>query len=324
MGKIKVGIIGLGYWGPNLVRNFHQHSAFEVLWGCDIDDSHLKKIKKDYPFLKVTQKASDLYNDPELDLIVVSTPPKTHFSLGEKILKSGKHLWVEKPFTTSFKKAKKLFDFAKTKHLYLHVDLPYIFSSPVMSIKKILKNKAIGKPYFYNSIRTNLGLIQSDTNVLWDLAPHDISILYYLFPDLKVKKIVATGSSHLKNDFKNEISSLILYFTNNFVAYIHLSWLSPAKIRLITIGGQKKMILFDDIQPTEKVKVYNKNIEIIKSQITPFKPVYRTGDVWIPSLGQNETLYNQVDFLSKKLRYKKFDYYTADIGLKILKILDRL
>lgn len=323
MKKIKVGVVGLGYWGPNLVRNFQHHDDFEMVWGCDISDQALNKIKKAFPHLKLTKRISELLQDPTIDLVAIATPPETHFKLGQSVLKNKKHLWIEKPFTTSFKEASKLLNFAKKNRLYLHVDLPYIFSGPIVKIKELLDKKAIGMPYYFSSVRTNLGLIQKNTDVILDLAPHDLSIIYYLFPKITLKKIHVEGSAHLQNTNKYQIANLAIHFKNGFIAYIHLSWLSPTKLRLITIGGKEKMILFDDLQPSEKVKIYDKNIQIKRSEITPFKPIYRTGDVWTPAFEQTEALYKEIEFLQKKLTQKKLDYFTAEIGLKILKTLEK-
>jgi len=200
--------------------------------------------------------------------------------------------------------------------------LPFIFHGPVRKIKELIDSGKIGKVYYYNSIRTNLGLVQTGADVVWDLAPHDLSILFHLFPDAGVKQVHIHSSSHLPNTKVAQIGSLYLELDNGVAAYIHLSWLSPVKMRLITIGGQKRMILFDDVEPTEKVKVYDKNITIKKDEITPFKPVYRTGDVWIPTVDQTEALYTQIEYFSGQLTAGTFDYEIASIALKILNVLE--
>lgn len=321
MKKINVGVVGLGYWGPNLVRNFYKHEGFEIKWGCDLLDRNLLKIKKDYPFLNLTKNINDLLTDNELDLIAIATPPETHFRLGNLVLENRKHLWVEKPFTTSYNDALKLFKLAKKKNLYLHVDLPYIFYPPVEKIKEIIDKGEIGKPFYYTSWRTNLGLVQKEVDVVWDLAPHDLSIIFYLFPKLDVEKVRILGSSHLKNHSKNQIANLVINFNNGFAAYIYLSWLSPVKIRLVTIGGSEKMILFDDINPTEKIKIYNKNIQIIKDKITPFNPVYREGDVIVPYFLNEEALFRELNFILNEFKNKKRSYLTSNIALRFLEVL---
>jgi len=190
-------------------------------------------------------------------LIAVATSPETHYNLGEKVLMFRKHLWIEKPFTTSLSLAKKLFLLAQKNNCYLHVDFPFIFYPPVQKIKELVDKKEIGKPYYYTSFRTNLGLIQKEVDVVWDLALHDLSILLYLFPKLKPIKIYSVGSQHLENYHKKQIANLVINFNDNFTAYIYLSWLSPIKMRLITLVGSKKMILFDVDNLRSQETAYN-------------------------------------------------------------------
>ncbi len=324
MKKFTIGVVGLGYWGPNLVRNFFDHDNFEVKWGCDLVENNLSKIKKSFPSVEVTKNIHELLNDSQLDIIAVASPPETHYPLGNMILEKGKHLWIEKPFTTSLRDARKLYALARQKKLYLHVDLPFIFYGPVMKIKELINKKVIGNPFYYSSIRTNLGLIQKTADVLWDLAPHDLSILFYLFPDKKVIRVHANGSSPISNVGKDQIANLVVEFDERFTAYIHVSWLSPVKLRLITIGGGKKMILFDDISPSEKIKIYDKTIKIERNAVTPFRPLYRAGDVLIPIFSQKEALLSEIDFLYEKMTEKSFNYYTVEIALKILDVLEHV
>ena len=293
-------------------------------WACDLIDDNLKKVSREYPHIQVTKNISFVLEDPEVDLIAIATQPETHFRLGNLVLDAGKHLWIEKPFTTSLGEAKKLLEKAKQRKKYLHVDLPFIFYGPVVKIKELLEKRVIGKPLYFTSSRTNLGLIQRKIDVVWDLAPHDLSIIFYLFPDLKVKKVGIHGSSPVGQGKKHQIANLVIEFNRNFTAYIHLSWLSPAKIRLITIGGKRKMILFDDIHPTEKIKIYDKNVTIKRSEITPFVPVYRSGDVLMPVFSQQEALANEINFLYEQLVTSHKQYYTAEIGLKILDIMEKV
>ncbi len=321
MKKIKVGIIGLGYWGPNLVRNFSNHDGFSVTRGADLIDANLEKIKKELPLISLTKNSDELFNDPDIDLIVIATPPETHHQLALKALNHGKNIWVEKPFTTKYEDAKEVVDLAKSLNLYVHIDFPFIFSGPVKKIKSILDKKIIGKPYYFDSIRTNLGNIQSKVDVIWDLAPHDLSIIFYLFPEFSFKNLHYNGSSHIKHNNLSQIANLVLDFSDDFTAYIHLSWLSPVKTRLITIGGSKQMVVFDDVQPSEKIKVYDKNIEIEKTEVTPFKPVYRTGDIWVPALDQTEALFSAVSYVYEQLQQKTKGTMTSDIALKVLTIL---
>jgi predicted dehydrogenase len=323
MKKYKIGIIGLGYWGPNLVRNFHKHDGFEIRWGCDLMEQNLIKSKKEFPFVKYTKNINNLIQDKSISLIALATPPETHYFLGKKILESGKHLWIEKPFTNKYEHADGLSKIAKNKNLLIHVDFPFIFHGPVIKIKEMLEKNKIGKPLYYSSVRSNLGLIQKGVDVIWDLAPHDLSILFYLFPKLVVNSINVSGSKHIGNSKYFQIANLVLKCEDRFMAYIYLSWLSPVKFRLTTIGGRDKMILFDDIEPTEKIKLYDKNVKIKRSTITPFNPVYRVGDVLIPTFDQTEALLKEIDYLYNNLLKPKKDYYTLELGLKVLEVLEK-
>ena len=322
--KIAVGVVGLGYWGPILLRNFHNHPNFKIKWGCDLASLKIKKCKKTFPFLNYSNKIDELLNDDELEFIAIATPPHTHFGLAKKVLSSGKHLWIEKPFTTKNNDAEEIFKIAKNKKLYLHVDFPYIFHDPVLKIKKIIDKEQIGKLYYYSSIRENLGLVQEKVNVIWDLAPHDLSILFYLFPKFKVKRIESSGSNHLKNHSEFEIANIVIKFDNGFTAYIHLSWLSPTKTRLIKIGGSKKMIEFDDIKNVNKIKLFDKSISINKNTSSLFNPFYKNGSISKPTIIQKEALFNELEFVYKQLTQKDFNYETVQIALKIHQVLKQI
>jgi predicted dehydrogenase len=322
MKKYKLGVVGLGYWGPNLIRNFQKNENFEVKWGCDLIEKNLTKAKREFPSVKFTKDIKNLINDENISLIALATPPESHYALGKMILLSGKHLWVEKPFTNTYENASELAQIARDKGLLIHVDFPFIFYGPVMKIKEMIGKRKIGKPLYYSSIRSNLGLIQSGVDVIWDLAPHDLSILFYLFPELVVKNVKVSGSKHIGNNKYLQIADLVLECEGHFMAYIFLSWLSPVKIRLTTIGGKNKMILFDDIEPSEKVKLYDTNVKIKKSTIEPFNPVYRSGNVLIPTFDRTEALLNEITYLYNSLQEPIKNFYTMELGLKILSILE--
>lgn len=320
----RVAVVGLGYWGPVLVRNFHKHRGFKVTMACDLRQDRLQSIKYDYPFLRVTDRFREVIESGDVDLVALAVPPHKHFSLGSAVLNAGKHLWVEKPFTTSFKDGQKLLQTARQKGLVLHVDYPYVFYGPIRKIKEMLDKGQIGRPYYYTSLRSNLGLIQEKVNIIWDLAPHDLSILFYLFPDLELKTVTAAGSSFVYRRDNPEIAQIVMRFTKGFAAYVHLSWLSPVKLRLTTIGGSKRMILFNDIEPEEKIKVYNKNVKIQKSAITPFNPLYRIGDAQMPTYDRTEALSVELEYLYKMLHGENSRNITCDIALKSLDILERI
>ena len=318
--RIKVGVVGLGYWGPNYVRNFIRHEKAEVIWGCDINDNSLRKIHQLYPQVKLTENYTDLVKDSKLDCIAISTPSETHYKIAKLALGAGKHVLLAKPLSTNLNEGKELVTLARRKGLLLHGDLTYLYTPAVKTIKNLLKTNVLGKPLYFDSLRTNLGLIQSEVNVIWDLAPHDMSIISYWF-NYKPKKIFAVGSKHLKNSKMEEMAHITINYEKGFIAHIHISWLSPVKIRTIMVGGSKKMVFFDDVQPDEKVKIYDRGI-ILSSQVTPFKPVYRSGDAVIPKIDIEEALFMEIDDFIKQISKKKFNYENANLNLEIIKLLE--
>lgn len=319
--KIKVGVVGLGYWGPNYVRNFLRQEQTEVVWGCDLQDSSIKTSKKLYPQLKFTKNYSDLLSDKSLNCVAIATPPDTHYKLAKAALEAGKHVLIAKPLTTKSKTAKELIKLAKKRGLLLHCDLTYLYSGGVKALKNILQTGVIGKPLYFDSIRTNLGLIQNEVNVIWDLAIHDLAITDFLF-GLTPKKIFAVGSKHHKNSATEEMAHITINYSKNFIAHIHVSWLSPVKMRTILVGGDKKMVLFDDVEPDEKVKLYDKGVVLSQESITPFKPLYRSGDVLIPKIDGEEPLFRELEQVIQKILRNKVDYENPQLNLRIITLLE--
>lgn len=318
---IKVGVIGLGYWGPNYIRNFIRHDQIEVVWSCDLSDKSLNEIRKYYPHLKFTKDYNDILNDPSVELVAIATPPETHYKIAKAALKTNKHVLVAKPLATKSTEAKELVQIARDKGLLLHGDLTYLYTGAIRKIKELLDKKTIGKPLYYDSIRANLGLIQNDVNVIWDLAPHDFSIINFLF-NLQPIKVFCVGSKHHDNSRGEEMAHITVNYTNNFIAHIHISWLSPVKLRTILIGGTEKMLLFDDVEPDEKVKIYDKGVTIPSESVTPFKPVYRSGDVIIPKLENEEAIYTEIQEIVTKIHSKKITYENADLNARIVYFLE--
>ncbi|KKQ25805.1 MAG: hypothetical protein US62_C0006G0026 [Candidatus Woesebacteria bacterium GW2011_GWA1_37_8] len=321
MNKINIGVIGLGYWGPNYLRNFLRCEGVGQLWGCDISDSILTKIGKSFPQVQLVKDYHTLLEDKNINLLAIATPPETHFKIATDALKAGKHVFIAKPLTTNSKDALKLLKLAKQKKLLLHCDLTYLYTSGVRKIKELVSKKAIGKPLFYDSIRTNLGLFQNNANVVWDLAPHDLSILSFCF-SLIPKSVFAVASKHFRKLHHEEVAHITIKYTHNFIAHIHVSWLSPVKIRSIFIGGTKKMISFDDVQPDEKVKIYDKGVDLPTESITPFKPIYRSGDIVIPRLDNNEALWIEINEVVNNIKNKTINYDIADLAVDNLLLLE--
>lgn len=317
---VNVAIVGLGYWGPNLLRNFLKIPGVNVTRICDINEKNLKKISKSFPWLKTTKVFKNILNDKKIDLVAISTPLETHFSLAKQSLLANKHVFIEKPMTGTSVQGEELIKIAKNKNKLIMVGHAFVYSEAIKEIKKYFDKKELGRIYYYDSTRINLGIIQSESNVIWDLAPHDLSIINYLFPE-KPLSLFAFGSSYIYKK-QEELAHIIIKFENNISAHIHVSWLSPIKIRKILISGSKKMITYDDVEPSEKVKIYDKNISMPVSKITPFSPLYRSGNVTIPHLGQNETLFNELYHLISCIRNKKQPITNGEEGLKVVKLLE--
>jgi len=318
MKKINIAVIGLGYWGPNLVRNFLKVPEVNISYLCDLSDKNLRKISEEYPFLKTTKIYEEILNDSTVDLIAISTPLSTHFNIAKKALINGKHVFIEKPMTQNIKEANELIKIAKKNKKILMVGHTFIYSSAIRKIKEQINRKKLGQIYYYDSTRTNLGKFYSDTNVLWDLATHDFAILNYLFESLP-KSIYVAASKHLGKD-NIEFAHVFLRYSNNITAHIHVSWLSPVKIRTILLGGSKQMIEFNDIEPTEKIKIYNRDNYLISS-ISPFAPAYRSGDILIPKLSQEETLLVQLQHLADCILKNKEPLTNGNSGLNVIRLL---
>lgn len=318
---LHVGIIGLGYWGPNYVRNFFRNTNTKVSWLCDLSDHALKEIRRTYPSIQITKNYKQILQDKKIDCIAIATPPNSHYMIAKDSLLSNKHVLIAKPLATNAAHAKELLAIAKRKKLLLKGDLTYLYSSGIKRIKNSIIKSIIGNPLYYDSTRCNLGLIQKDVNVIWDLAPHDFAILDYCF-GLKPKKVFAVASKHYPNSEGYEMAHITVNYTNSFIAHIHVSWLSPVKIRTILIGGTKKMIFYNDIEPDEKVKIYDKAIYLPSETITPFKPIYRAGNVLIPKLSNEEALFLEIEEFIKQITQKKIDYDNASLNVRIVELLE--
>jgi len=317
--KIRIGIIGLGYWGPNLLRNFLTIPNAEIIYGCDINMDSFKNLAKLYPTIKFITNYKEIINDPVIDLVAIATPLSSHYKLAKEALDAKKHVLLEKPMTSTSKEARELINLAKRKKRILMVGYTFIYSESVKKIKKLIEKNKLGKVYYYDSSRINLGLIQKDVNVIWDLACHDLSILDYLIKNKPVA-IQVFGSKFIgKHD---EIAHIIISYEGNITAHINASWLSPVKIRTILIGGSKKMIVYDDISPNEKIRIYDKTIKYSKSKITPFAPAYRSGDIIIPIIEQKESLQNELEHLIYCIMNNQKPLTSGEVGFKILKILE--
>ena len=256
---IRIGVIGYGYWGPNVVRNLHRVEGSRVAMVCDKSPEMLRRVNQTYPEIKTTTNSCDVLCSAEIDAVAVITPVWTHFELAKKALENGKHVFVEKPFTSDSAQAEELIKLAERKGLCIMVDHTFLFTGAVRKIRQLVDQNALGSLYYYDSTRVNLGLFQHDVNVIWDLAPHDLSIMDYVIGK-KAEAVSATGQTHLNGH--EDIAFLTVYFPGKVIAHINVNWLSPVKVRTTLIGGEKKMLVWNDLEADEKIKVYDKGVDI--------------------------------------------------------------
>ena len=318
---INVGLIGFGYWGPNLARNFNLNPDFNLSAICDFSGDRLEAAGKHYPQVNLYKDLTEFYKDKVLDVIAIATPVATHYKLAKNAILTGRHVWLEKPMTETVAQAEELFELAESKNKVLLVDHTFVYTGAVRKIKEVIDNGELGDLIYYDSTRVNLGLFQQDVNVIWDLAPHDISIVDYLMPFKKVE-VSATGSHYYGSDVVPK-SLVTVYMQNNTIAHINVSWVSPAKIRQTLIGGSAKMILYDDNQPSEKVKIYDKRVELghTMEEIYHLKVQYRVGDMYAPKLDDQEALALETSHFAECLMNGEKPMTDGKAGLEVVKVL---
>ena len=321
---IRVGVVGAGYWGPNLIRNFTACPDTQLVAICDRDEQRLSKAVAEYPGVQPLREFDELLARDDVDAVAIATPVATHAPMGLAALRAGKHVLLEKPLAASVQEARELVRTAKDLGRVLMVDHTFIYSGPVQKIKQLMDSGEIGDLYFIDSVRINLGLFQHDVNVVWDLAPHDLSVLEYLVGRLP-KSLSAFGTSHADNVREIEdVAYLNLDLGNGLLASFHVNWLSPVKVRYFIIGGSRKSIVYDDLQPAEKVKVYDRGITI-NGDVEARRGVlvgYRTGDVWSPHISQSEPLANLVSHFAECIREGKEPLTGGQAGLRVVQILE--
>jgi len=286
---MKAAVIGTGYWGPNLIRNFLAHDEIEGVVACDLDEGRLAKMRKSFFGIETSCDANELIDRADTDIVVIATPVSTHFDLAKRALEQGKHCFIEKPMTSSVAEAEQLIEIADRNNAKLFVDHTFIYTGAVTKMKEMITSGRLGEIYYFDSVRVNLGLFQHDVNVIWDLAPHDLSIANYLL-EPKPVTVSAVGTCHVGNGLE-DIAYLTLQYDNDLIAHFHINWLAPVKIRKTVIGGTKSMIVFDDTEPSEKIKVYDKGIDVTTREgVYDTLVQYRTGDMLSPKLDQTEAL----------------------------------
>jgi predicted dehydrogenase len=317
---VKFGVVGYGYWGPNVVRNLDRLDEAEVIAVCDKSAAARKKVAKLYPDVLVTDDSAELMSSPNIDAIAVVTPVWTHYELAKAALLNGKHIFVEKPFTSNAAQAQELIELAARKNLKIMVDHTFLFTGAVTKIKQLLQDGALGKLYYYDSTRVNLGLFQHDVNVVWDLAPHDLSIIDHLIQKTP-EAISATGQTHLNGH--EDVAFLTLYFPDKVIAHINVNWLSPVKVRTTLIGGEKKMLVWNDLEADEKIKIYDKGVNVTSREgLYDLLVHYRSGDMWAPQVEQVEALTRELTYFVHCIAKDETPINDGEAGLRVVRMLE--
>jgi predicted dehydrogenase len=317
---MKIGVVGFGYWGPNLVRNFQANSSVEGVVCFDASEKRLATAKQKFPSLEVAKTYDELLARKDVAAVAIATPVSTHHPLALQALKAGKHVLLEKPMTESAAHSKELIEAAEANKLTLMVDHTFVYTGAVRKIKELVDNGRLGEIMYFDSVRVNLGLFQHDTNVVWDLAPHDLSIMDYIIGQEPVS-VAAIGSKHFSD--KEDIAYITVKYANQLIAHFHVNWMSPVKVRKILIGGSKLMVVYDDMEPSEKIRVYDKGVDI-KERESIYKVLveYRTGDMWAPKIDLNEALAMMVGDFVEAIKTGRRPTADGRSGLKVVKILE--
>jgi len=318
---MKAAVIGVGYWGPNLIRNFLAHDEIESVIACDRDEARLAKMAKTFPGIETASDYVEIVTRDDTDIVVIATPVSSHYPIAKLAIESGKHCFIEKPITASVAEAEELIGLAEAKGVTLFVDHTFIYTGAVRKIKEIVSSGRIGDIYYFDSVRVNLGLFQHDVNVIWDLAPHDLSIMDYLL-EKKPTAVSAIGSCHVGNGLE-DIAYLTLTFENDLIAHFHVNWLAPVKIRKTLIGGTKSMVVFDDTEASEKIKIYDKGIDVTTREgVYNTLVQYRTGDMISPKLDQQEALAVGTRHFLDCIRDGTRPMTDGQAGLNVVRILE--
>jgi len=339
---LKLGVVGYGYWGPNIVRNFLSQPDCRIVAICDKNPKAVAQVLSRHPAVHASSNPDEVMNSPEIDAVAVVTPVSTHYDLAKKALENGKHVFVEKPFTATSAQAEELIELADRKNLQIMVDHTFLFNGAVRKIKELVDEGVLGPLYYYDSTRVNLGLFQHDVNVIWDLAPHDLSIIDYLI-GLEPELVVATGGAHLNG--LADMAYITLYFPKNIIAHLNVNWLSPVKVRTTLVGGQRKMLVWNDLEPSEKVKVYDKGVQVTDTHdesrqrlkalveakvfevgaeqaVHDLLVSYRSGDMWAPRVDQTEALQLEARYFLDCVASGKKPINDGRAGLRVVRMLE--
>jgi predicted dehydrogenase len=317
---MNVGVIGYGYWGPNVARNLANLDGVHLAAIAEMSPTARKRAQKAYPGILVTPDACEVIKSGSIDVIAVITPVWTHYELAKAALQEGKHVFVEKPFTSTRQQAEELIELAARKNLKIMVDHTFLFTGAVKKIRHLVSDGTLGKLFYYDSTRVNLGLFQHDINVLWDLAPHDLSIMDHLLPG-RPEAVVATGQKHLNGH--EDIAFMTVYFPDQVIAHINVNWLSPVKVRTTLIGGEKRMLVWNDLEADEKVKVYDKGVDITSREgVYELLVSYRSGDMWAPQIEQVEALRHELSYFVDCISNGQEPHNDGHAGLRVVTMLE--
>jgi predicted dehydrogenase len=317
---LNLGVIGYGYWGPNVVRNFALQPDCQVVAVCDQNPKALAHVASRHPSAHLTSDPTELVESSEIDAVAIVTPVSTHYDLARQALINGKHVFVEKPLTATSIQAEELIELADRRNLHIMVDHTFLFTGAVRKIKELVDGGVLGPLYYYDSTRVNLGLFQHDVNVIWDLGPHDVSIMDHLI-GLDPELVVATGGAHLNG--LADLAYITLYFPQNIVAHINVNWLSPVKVRTTLLGGQRKMLVWNDLEPAEKIKVYDKGVEV-RTEEGRYRLLvsYRSGDMWAPRVEEEEALQREARYFINCIDSGERPFNDGLAGLRVVRILE--
>ncbi len=323
---IRIGLVGYGYWGPNLARNFAELTDAQLVAVADLRPERRELAARRHPGIRTTANFLEVIHDPQIEAVAIATPVSTHYELASAALSRGKHIWLEKPFTETADQARRLRDEAARLSLVLTIDHTFLFTPAVRKIRELVHDDRLGDVLYYDSVRVNLGLVQEDVNVVFDLAVHDLSIMDYVLPR-RVEAVSATGIAHL--DGRPETQTYITcFFDSNLIGHVHVNWLAPVKIRRTLIGGSRRMIVYDDVEPSEKVKIYDAGVDITKAEPsdpdsdTKILVAYRTGDVWTPNLERTEALKTEAEHFCRCIMAGETPLSGADQGIRIMELIE--
>jgi predicted dehydrogenase len=316
---VHVGAVGCGYWGPNVIRNLADVDGFQLRWICDADPSRLQPVAARYPTARATTRIDDIFDDPGIDAIYLATPVSTHYALTRRALEGGKHVLVEKPLATTVDQANELAELADRRGLILMVGHTFVFSPPVRKVKDLIDTGLLGPIYYVETTRVNLGLFQKDVSVLWDLGPHDVSILIYWLGEVP-RQVSARGRSYL-GEALEDVAFLTLDFPSGILAQVQISWLAPSKLRRTSIVGRQKMIIYDDLEPVEKVKIYDRGVDHQPASFGEFQLTYRSGDILVPRVDTTEPLYLECAHFLECIRTGRQPDASPRSGVDVVRVI---